>query len=188
MKKLILTAALALATSSVFAQNINSQSQASTQSQAGATNAGNAQNITFKSSADGTTTLKTAPALGGQGFYGSWSADSCVSSGGAGVSVLPGIAANAVVPVTDKHCQALRAFERTMQGAASEDDARTKAAMKRAARDIMCQSSEETRRAYTLAGLCSEPFAEAPPPAQPQPTQTSRRIDQQRMAEIYTPG
>ena len=83
MKTIVLALSLSLAAFSATAQT-NSASSSTTSATSGATNAGNTQGITFNSKSDASGTLRTAPAMGGQSFYGSFSSDSCmVSAGGA---------------------------------------------------------------------------------------------------------
>ena len=83
MKTIVLALSLSLAAFSATAQT-NSASSSTTSATSGATNAGNTQGITLNSKSDASGTLRTAPAIGGQSFYGSFSSDSCmVSAGGA---------------------------------------------------------------------------------------------------------
>lgn len=144
--------------------NVNSGSSATTASSAGATNAGNAQNINFNSRNDGTSTLKSAPALGGQSFYGSFSSDSCMVSAGGGGSVV-GFAINAAVPVEDKACSLRRNFERTMQAAASTKDVDLSKRLQTAAIDMLCATNDATRQALANQGLCSGGLKGAEPTA-----------------------
>ena len=72
--------------------------------------------VQFKSDASGT--LRTAPAMGGQSFYGSFSSDSCMVSAGGGGSVV-GFGMNVAFPIEDQKRSLRRNFERTMQAAAS---------------------------------------------------------------------
>ena len=155
MKKIIIAAALGLASLPAMA---DSSARSSTQSQAvgTATNQGNAQAITFNNQA--TDRMKTTPSVGGQGFYGSFSADACtVSAGGGGSSGFLGI--NVVLPVDVTSCIALRGFERTMQGAATFQaigDDRTASRLRQAGIDMLCQVSDEVGKALRYQGLCSD--------------------------------
>lgn len=157
-------AALSGGTASAADWNVNAGSQATTSSTAGATNAGNAQNINFNSRNDGTSTLKSAPALGGQAFYGSFSNDSCMVSGGGGGSVV-GVGINMAVPIEDKNCNLRRNFERTMQAAASARDADLGRRLQTAAIDMLCATDPATRAALANQGLCSGALKGAEPTA-----------------------
>lgn len=160
------------------AQNtINSSSNATTNSTAGATNAGNAQNITFRSSNDGTSTQKFAPPVAGQGFYGSFSPDSCMVSGGGGGSAIA-FGINVAVPVEDKNCNLRRNFERIMQASATTKDPVRSQRLETAAIDVLCQADEKTRAALQGQGLCSDGI--------PQPTRPSAA--RQDIENLYTPG
>ncbi|MBD4204413.1 hypothetical protein GUH47_00035 [Xanthomonas citri pv. citri] len=176
MKNLIIALAFSLLGLSAQAQTINSTSNAATQSTAGATNAGNAQNINFNSRNDGTSTLRSAPPVAGQGFYGSFSADSCMVSGGGGGSVV-GLGINMAVPVEDKNCNLRRNFERVMQASATTKDPVRSQRLETAAVDILCQSDEKTRAALMGQGLCSDGL--------PKPVQPRARQD---LENFYTPG
>lgn len=179
-----------------FAQTtVDSRSNSKVDTQSNASNNGNEQVIQFNSNGDGksTTTVKTAPSIGGQSFPGSFSPDSCVTGAGGGASFLPGIAVQGVVPVSDKHCMSLRAYERTMQGAAVEQNPERRQRRVQAADDIMCQSSPETRAAYTAAGLCSEGFSETAEAREERLEKragsTSRtRTSRQSIDNFYGPG
>ncbi|WKV22070.1 hypothetical protein Phage2-1_00070 [Achromobacter phage 2-1] len=163
------------ATAQVAVNNVSSN--ASTQSSSGATNAGNAQNITFKSNNDGTSTQKFAPPVAGQGFYGSFSADSCMVSGGGGGSTI-GIGLNVAIPVEDKNCNLRRNFERIMQASATTKDPNRSVRLETAAIDVLCQSDEKTRAALMGQGLCSDGV---PQPIKP----TAARQD---IENLYSPG
>lgn len=179
---LILTLAAAPSWSQVTG---NTTSSATTQSQAGSSSIGGTQGITFNSDGGGKTTLRTAPALGGQSFYGSFSPDSCVTAAGGGGSVT-GFAVNLAVPVRDTFCPFMRAFERTMQAAMSEDDPVIRKKLKQAGRDIMCQAEEFVRRAYAGQGLCSPEFSDGKD--EHQVSTSDRHAREERMNDVYSPG
>lgn len=176
MKKLVIAIVASLVGLSAQAQTITSNSSAATNSTAGATNAGNAQNINFNSRNDGTSTLKTTPPVAGQGFYGSFSADSCMVSGGGGGSVV-GLGINMAIPVEDKNCNLRRNFERVMQASATTKDPVRSQRLETAAVDILCQADEKTRAALMGQGLCSDGL--------PKPVTPRARQDLENM---YTPG
>jgi len=156
---------------------VNTSSNATTQSSSGATNAGNAQNITFQSSNDGTSTQKFAPPVAGQGFYGSFSPDSCMVSGGGGGSAIA-FGINVAVPVEDKNCNLRRNFERIMQASATTKDPNRSQRLETAAIDVLCQADDKTRAALAGQGLCSDGV--------PQPTRPSAA--RQDFENLYSPG
>jgi hypothetical protein len=169
------------------AQTINSNSSSSTQASSGSNNAGNTQGITFNSNADGTSTLKTVPAIGGQSFYGSFSGDSCMVSGGGGGGVV-GFGINLAVPVEDAKCSLRRNFERTMQAAASTKDADRSRRLETAAIDILCLVDDRTKAALTAQGLCSKlDMTTADHPQQSESTRNAQ-TERQRVANTYSPG
>lgn len=197
MNRFALVIALSAASFGALAQTtplVNSQAQSRVDTSSAATNQGNAQVIQFNSNGDGksTTTVKTAPSIGGQSFPGSFSPDSCVTGAGGGASFLPGVAVQGVVPISDKHCMSLRAYERTMQGAAVEQNPERRERRVQAADDIMCQSSPETRAAYTAAGLCSQDFSETADERETRlekrAPQATRRTSRQNIDSFYGPG
>ncbi len=154
MKIIFLALSLSLATFAAGAQT--SSSQASTQSTSGSTNAGNNQGVTFNSNSSGTSTLRTVPSVAGSGFYGSFSSDSCMVSGGGGGAVV-GFGLNVAIPVEDQKCSLRRNFERTMQAAASTKDPDRSRRLETAAIDILCQTDDRTKAALAAQGLCSNP-------------------------------
>jgi len=154
MKKIVFAITLSLVAGSAFAQTSNSSSTTSATS--GSTNAGNNQGITFNSSNDGSSSVKTVPPVGGQSFYGSFSSDSCMVSAGGGGSVI-GFGMNVAVPIEDQKCSLRRNFERTMQAAASTKDADRSRRLETAAIDILCQTDDRTKAALVAQGLCTNP-------------------------------
>ncbi|WP_447990794.1 hypothetical protein [Achromobacter spanius] len=154
MKKIVFAITLSLAAGSAFAQTSNSSSTTSATS--GSTNAGNNQGITFNSSNNGSSSVKTVPPVGGQSFYGSFSSDSCMVSAGGGGSVI-GFGMNVAVPIEDQKCSLRRNFERTMQAAASTKDADRSRRLETAAIDILCQTDDRTKAALVAQGLCTNP-------------------------------
>ncbi|MFY3136461.1 hypothetical protein ACOTFF_07195 [Achromobacter xylosoxidans] len=180
MKTLALALSLSLVAFSAGAQT--STSSSTTSATSGSTNAGNNQGITFNSNSNGSSTLRTAPPIGAQSFYGSFSSDSCMVSAGGGGSVV-GFGMNVAFPVEDQRCSLRRNFERTMQAAASTKDPERSRRLETAAVDILCQTDDRTKAALTAQGLCTNPalttadhrfenptpnVAQAAPPAQAQ--------------------
>ena len=154
MKTIALAMTLSLAAFSAAAQT--SSSSATTSATSGSTNAGNNQGITFNSSNGGSSTLRSAPPVGGQSFYGSFSSDSCMVSAGGGGSVV-GFGMNVAIPIEDQKCSLRRNFERTMQAAASTKDADRARRLETAAIDILCQTDDRTKAALVAQGLCTNP-------------------------------
>lgn len=151
---LALSLSLSLVAFSASAQTSSSASQTSASS--GSTNAGNNQGITLNSNNSGSSTLRTAPPIGAQSFYGSFSSDSCMVSAGGGGSVV-GFGMNIAVPIEDQKCSLRRNFERTMQAAASTKDPDRSRRLETAAVDILCQTDDRTKAALTAQGLCTNP-------------------------------
>ncbi|MGE8660165.1 MAG: hypothetical protein ACN6O8_25765 [Achromobacter sp.] len=154
MKTLALALSLSLVAFSAGAQT--STSSSTTSASSGSTNAGNNQGITFNSNSNGSSTLRTAPPIGAQSFYGSFSSDSCMVSAGGGGSVV-GFGMNVAFPVEDQKCSLRRNFERTMQAAASTKDPDRSRRLETAAVDILCQTDDRTKAALTAQGLCTNP-------------------------------
>jgi len=154
MKTLALALSLSLVAFSAGAQT--STSSSTTSATSGSTNAGNNQGITFNSNSNGSSTLRTAPPIGAQSFYGSFSSDSCMVSAGGGGSVV-GFGMNVAFPVEDQKCSLRRNFERTMQAAASTKDPERSRRLETAAVDILCQTDDRTKVALTAQGLCTNP-------------------------------
>ncbi|MFY1873766.1 hypothetical protein ACOTEK_09605 [Achromobacter xylosoxidans] len=154
MKTLALALSLSLVAFSAGAQT--STSSSTTSATSGSTNAGNNQGITFNSNSNGSSTLRTAPPIGAQSFYGSFSSDSCMVSAGGGGSVV-GFGMNVAFPVEDQKCSLRRNFERTMQAAASTKDPERSRRLETAAVDILCQTDDRTKAALTAQGLCTNP-------------------------------
>lgn len=154
MKTLALALSLSLVAFSAGAQT--STSSSTTSASSGSTNAGNNQGVTFNSNSNGSSTLRTAPPIGAQSFYGSFSSDSCMVSAGGGGSVV-GFGMNVAFPVEDQKCSLRRNFERTMQAAASTKDPDRSRRLETAAVDILCQTDDRTKAALTAQGLCTNP-------------------------------
>ncbi|WP_445657212.1 hypothetical protein [Achromobacter sp. NCFB-sbj8-Ac1-l] len=154
MKTIALALSLSLVAFSANAQT--SSSAATTSASSGSTNAGNNQGITLNSNNSGSSTLRTAPPIGAQSFYGSFSSDSCMVSAGGGGSVV-GFGMNVAFPVEDTKCSLRRNFERTMQAAASTKDPDRSRRLETAAVDILCQTDDRTKAALTAQGLCTNP-------------------------------
>ncbi|WZB63681.1 hypothetical protein WJ970_13480 [Achromobacter xylosoxidans] len=175
MKTIVLALSLSLAAFSATAQT-NSASSSTTSATSGATNAGNTQGITFNSKSDASGTLRTAPAMGGQSFYGSFSSDSCMVSAGGGGSVV-GFGMNVAFPIEDQKCSLRRNFERTMQAAASTKDPDRSRRLETAAIDILCQTDDRTKAALVAQGLCTNPAL----------TTADHRFDNSAVAQTSTP-
>lgn len=146
-----LLAGLAFSASAQTAVDTAATNNANTASTAAAQNAGNAQNIRFNST--GSDLSKAAPGHGTGSFAGSFSSDYCggtVQAGGSG----PGFSIGVGGPKIDLGCVRLRAFERTQQGAASEDRPAIKYALKDASYAILCEVDESVKLAYQASGLC----------------------------------
>ncbi|PJM67057.1 hypothetical protein [Achromobacter ruhlandii] len=154
MKTLALALSLSLVAFSAGAQT--STSSSTTSASSGSTNAGNNQGVTFNSNNSGSSTLRTAPPIGAQSFYGSFSSDSCMVPAGGGGSVV-GFGMNVAFPVEDQKCSLRRNFERTMQAAASTKDPDRSRRLETAAVDILCQTDDRTKAALTAQGLCTNP-------------------------------
>ncbi|MFG0233074.1 hypothetical protein [Achromobacter sp. 413638] len=176
MKTIVLALSLSLAAFSATAQT-NSASSSTTSATSGATNAGNTQGITFNSKSDASGTLRTAPAMGGQSFYGSFSSDSCMVSAGGGGSVV-GFGMNVAFPIEDQKCSLRRNFERTMQAAASTKDPDRSRRLETAAIDILCQTDDRTKAALVAQGLCTNPAL----------TTADHRFDNSAVAQTSTPA
>ena len=174
MKTIVLAISLSLAAMSAGAQT--STSSSSTSASSGSTNAGNNQGITLNSSNSGTSTLRSAPPVGGQSFYGSFSSDSCMVSAGGGGSVV-GFGMNVAIPIEDQKCSLRRNFERTMQSAASTIDADRSRRLETAAIDILCQTDDRTKAALVAQGLCTNPAL----------TTADHRFDGAAVAQVATP-
>ena len=153
MKTIVLALSLSLAAFSATAQT-NSASSSTTSATSGATNAGNTQGITFNSKSDASGTLRTAPAIGGQSFYGSF-VGQLHGVGGRGGSVV-GFGMNVAFPIEDQKCSLRRNFERTMQAAASTDPDRSRR-LETAAIDILCQTDDRTKAALVAQGCAPIP-------------------------------
>lgn len=164
-------------------------SSSSNQVSSGSNNAGNAQSINFNSDNSGSSTLKTIPSIGGQGFYGSFSADSCVNSGGGGGSVV-GFGMNVAVPINDAECSARRNVERTMQISASirTFDPQRADALVNAAISIMCQVNDTAKAAYTYAGLCPTQFATKSSDLQVDPKIKVGGMTRSQIDDLYSTG
>lgn len=137
--------------------DVNAITNSNTASTSGAMNAGNAQNIHFNGQTPDKQTLKVAPSLGGNSYYGSFSSDNCMVSAGGSLSTIIG-GGSVVAPVRDQQCALLRVFERTQQAAASINDVdpNTAARLRQASTDMLCQVSDEAKIALQNQGLCSD--------------------------------
>lgn len=151
---LIVASALPLAQAQA---ETTANSNASTQATSAAANLGNNQAVTFQSAAiPDHTTVRTAPAVGGNGYYGSWSSDACMVSAGAGVSVV-GFGVQGATPIRDEQCAALRGVERTMQVAASVAGSNPGLShhLQQAAVDILCTYNQTVGNALRAQGVCT---------------------------------
>jgi len=161
--KMLFGALLALAISvPAFAHGGSSHYNATANSQTASTansnsaNAGNAQAITFNNDSGGS--IKTVPSLGGNSFYGSFSTDNCMVSGGVGATFLGG-GGSIVTPIRDEQCSVLRGVERTMQVAAtvSRADPSLSHKLQQGAVDMLCNLNSIVGNALKQQGVCTEP-------------------------------
>lgn len=185
MKTSLIAAVLASLLSLPAMAQINAASTAATASTASSLNAGNAQAITFNSEAP-SATLRNVPSLGGNGFFGSFSPDNCMVSGGGTVAVA-GFGGSVVTPIRDPQCSLLRTFERTQQAAATvaSTDPVTAARLRQAATDMLCQVSDEARAALAHQGLCSD-LTRAPAVAAAPVVQLARATERLRINQDGT--
>lgn len=160
----------------------SSVSNATTSSTSGSYGA-NQQAITFNSDSGGT--LKTAPAIGGSSFYGSFSSDSCMVSGGVGVSIV-GFGANAATPIRDTNCDLRRSFERLEQAAASQPKRADQ--LHQAANDVLCQLGGEVFKAMHNQSLCSDFVVQANGVASTTQTQRADNRVRPSWEGLYSPG
>ena len=174
MKHTLLASALLCAVSFAHASDLTTNSSAVTNSTAGATNAGNAQNITFNSApASGgsstSETVRTTPPVYAPALAASFSQANCMMSVSGGVSFI-GFGAAGGAPVDGIRCdwrldqQSTEAAAMTMQQFAHTDGipAVTRSAlivkaarMLDAASDMSCLSSDRQRAVLETQGLCS---------------------------------
>lgn len=101
----------------------------------------------------GANEVKTTPGVGIGSFSNSFSSDYCagvVQAGGSwmGGSVVAG------GPVDKVTCVLLRVYERTQQGAASEDRPSVKYALKDASYNILCEVHPTAKKAMQAQGFC----------------------------------
>lgn len=171
MNKIKIAAAFAIVLAAPAYAQTSANSLAQTQAQSSAANQGNNQAVTFEAAhVPSTTTVRTAPALGGNSFYGSFSTDNCMVSAGGGFSVI-GAGGQVVTPVRDDQCAVLRGVERTMQVAASVSRTEPKVAgkLQQGAIDMLCALNPTVGAALQAQGVCSKPqktVAAIPTPAQ----------------------
>lgn len=154
MKKLFCVLSLMLPVTVFAAGNSTSNSNSSSQSGAAATNAGNAQSITFTSPGETTTTQKSTGAAVLPGFSGSFSGDYCgatagVAAGGVGFSFSAG------APKIDESCVMLRTFERTQQAAAavSQIDPVESQTLRKASLEILAEADPKVKAIFIKRGL-----------------------------------
>lgn len=187
MKTMLVVLSLSLASFGAAAQASTSNATSSTSASAGVNAAGNSQGVTFNSDNSGSSSLKTVPAVGAAAFYGSFSTDSCMVSGGAGGAVL-GFGMNFAVPVEDQNCSLRRNFERTMQAAASTKDDSKARKLETAAIDMLCQTDDATRAALSAQGLCSDLTPVAVVPSVRRQVPVNAAAARARIDDLYTPG
>lgn len=155
MKRLILTLALTTVGMGTALAQATATSGSDAVAQSAAQNAGNVQGITFNSDASGR--IKNVPSIGGSGFYGSFSPDSCTVSAGGSVA-FAGFGGSVASPITDEACVLYRGVERSMQVSATFQalgDTDTAARLRQGAIDLLCQVSDKMRAAFNHQGLCS---------------------------------
>lgn len=158
-KRLAVMGALSLTPFVTFAGSVTTNSQSQTQAQSAASNSGNnlaSTNNFAAAHVPSDTTVRMAPNLGGNSFYGSFSTDNCMVSGGGGVSLV-GLAVNGVTPIRDKQCSVLRGVERTMQVAAtiSHTNPTVSAKLEQGAIDMLCSLNETVGDALHGQGVCT---------------------------------
>lgn len=154
MKHIITAIAMTMVCAPALAAS-NATSQTESIATSAAQNAGNTQAIQFNSAGGDDQTVRSAPGIGGQGYFGSFSGDSCMVSGGGGVSIV-GFGAQYATPVEDKHCNLRRNFERVMQASNLIKTPGVSARLQAAAIDILCQAGSETQKALAGQGFCSD--------------------------------
>lgn len=155
MKKIIAATVLMLALAPTSFAQTHAVSKTDSQAFSAAQNAGNEQSITFNS--ESSDRLRKTPDVAGNGFYGSFSSDSCVTSAGGGFAGgLFGM--NAVTPVQDEQCSVLRGVERTMQVATTIQSTNPQVAQKlhQGAIDMLCQLNDKVSAALGNQGVCSD--------------------------------
>jgi hypothetical protein len=154
IKRITIAAILAVSTfTSAYAAGTGSTSSSSgtVNASTAAQNAGNAQNINFNSAAQ--SDLRTVPNVSGNNYYGSFSQDGCMVSGGIGLSVL-GFGANGVTPIRDGQCDLRLSFQRVEQAAAMQPTNAAK--LHQAADDILCALGGPVYQALKNQGICSD--------------------------------
>lgn len=123
---------------------------------AGASNLGNAQQITFNSPPDtrysGSYSVKTTGAAILPGFAGSFSSDYCGATAGAAGGGM-GFAFSLGAPVIDKSCVLLRSFERTMQVVNVHPDLKTSMNILGAGLEILAEVDPKVRAIFERRGL-----------------------------------
>lgn len=147
-------------TTSASALTTNSSAVGTGTSQAGANNAGNAQNINFNSTGGGHSQIVSTPSIQGNGFYGSVSPDGCTVAQGGGASGW--LAGFSLVTSHDvEKCYALRTYERTMQWVvnlpvepAKDSGLPSRAQGMLMASDELCLMNDRIRVAMERRGLC----------------------------------
>lgn len=132
----------------------NAQNTSTTSSVAGATNQGNAQQITFNSPAgvqySGSYTARTTGNAVLPGFSGSFSSDYCGATAGAAIGG-PGFSASVGAPKIDESCVMLRTFERVQQAAAADPDNAKE--LRSAALDILAAIDPKVRSIFLKHNL-----------------------------------
>lgn len=123
---------------------------------AGASNMGNAQQITFNSPAEtkynGSYSVKTTGAAILPGFAGSFSSDYCGATAGAAGGGM-GFAFSVGAPKIDNSCVLLRSFERTMQVASVHPDLKTGLKILDAGLEILAEVDPKVRAIFERKGL-----------------------------------
>ncbi|WP_244828923.1 hypothetical protein [Caballeronia sp. TF1N1] len=127
----------------------NAENTSTTSSVAGATNQGNAQQITFNSpnkvEYSGSYTARTTGNAVLPGFAGSFSGDYCGGTAGLAAGG-PGFAVSVGAPKIDEACVMLRTFERVQQAAVSDPENAKE--LRSAALDILASIDPKVRSIF----------------------------------------
>lgn len=127
---------------------------ATTTATSAAQNAGNAQSINFNSRNDGTSTLKTAPNLGGLGGYAGFSPENCPNAEGFQLSTIA-LAGSYIGPRKNDSCDSRMTVRSIGQSAASVSNPSDKAGLERVMLGKTCLIDAETFELMVEQGLCT---------------------------------
>jgi hypothetical protein len=185
---LVLTAFFA--TESDAQTMVNTQSQAQTQSTAGATNAGNAQNINFNSeAAHDSTRLKTNPTVYAPSPSPSYSQLNCANGTSAGISGgFVGAAFGTVKEGDQCNGRANATMLMQMSNNFRSFDPITAGKLSTAAINIMCDQDDKVRAKLVAQGLCDASDYHGNERDYAGGGKQARSTEQRRMNEVYSPG